>query len=175
MADEVVVASTDADYQAFGDLIREYWEWLEARYRDLPGFIEAIADHQALEAELASLREAYGPPSGLVLLALRDARPVGGIAYRDMGDDTCEMKRLFVPDRFQGQGTGRLLCNALLLAATVDGYRLMRLDTGMHNDEALAMYETLGFYEVPAYREYPPELLKNLRFMERPLADVAGL
>jgi putative acetyltransferase len=86
-----------------------------------------------------------------------------------------ETKRLFVPDRFQGQGTGRMLCNALLLAATVDGYRLMRLDTGMHNDEALAMYETLGFYEVPAYREYPPELLTNLRFMERPLADVAGL
>ena len=173
MADEIVVATTDDDYAAFGSLIREYWQWLEARYVDLPGFIDSIADHQALDAELATLREVYGPPGGRVLLALRDGQPVGGIAYRDMGDDICEMKRLFVPDRFQGRGTGRLLCNALLLAATVDGFRLMRLDTGRQNAEAIRMYESLGFVECAAYREYPATLIANLLFMERPLSDAA--
>jgi GNAT superfamily N-acetyltransferase len=171
MADDVVVATTDEDYAAFGALIREYWQWLEARYADLPGFIDSIADNQALEAELGTLQEVYGPPSGRVLLARRDGQAVGGIAYRDLGDGTCEMKRLFVPDRFQGRGTGRLLCNALLLAATVDGFRLMRLDTGRQNDEAIRMYETLGFVECPPYRDYPESLLANLVFMERPLAE----
>ena len=173
MLDEVTVATIDADYEAFGELVREYWNWLEARYADLPGFINSIAQHQTLEAELSALRETYGPPEGRVLLARRDGVPVGGIAYHDMGDGTCEMKRLFVPERYQGRGTGRLLCNALLLAATVDGFRLMRLDTGRQNEEAIRMYETLGFYECSPYREYPPDLLKNLRFMERPLTDVA--
>ena len=101
MLDEVTVATIDADYEAFGELVREYWNWLEARYADLPGFINSIAQHQTLEAELSALRETYGPPEGRVLLARRDGVPVGGIAYHDMGDGTCEMKRLFVPERYQ--------------------------------------------------------------------------
>jgi ribosomal protein S18 acetylase RimI-like enzyme len=173
MLDEVIVAASDEDYEAFGALVREYWAWLQARYADLPGFIDSIAHHQALEDELSTLQETYGPPAGRVLLALRQGTTVGGIAYHDMGDGTCEMKRLFVPERFQGRGTGRLLCNALLLAATVDGFRLMRLDTGRQNDEAIRMYESLGFYECAPYREYPADLKSNLRFMERPLSDGA--
>jgi len=174
MGDDIVLATTGDDYEAFGSLIREYWQWLEARYADVPGFIDSVADHQALEAELASLAETYGPPAGRVLLAMRDGRPVGGIAYRDLGDGTCEMKRLFVPDRYQGKGTGRLLCNALLLAAAFDGFTLMRLDTGVQNDEAIAMYRTLGFTDCPPYRGYPAALLPQIRFMERPLVDVAA-
>ena len=31
MADQVVEATTDDDFSAFGDLVREYWGWLQAR------------------------------------------------------------------------------------------------------------------------------------------------
>ena len=103
MPDEIVVATTDDDYASFGDLIREYWEWLQFRYADLPGFIDAVGGHQALDAELSSLNLKYGPPAGKVLLAKRDDLVIGGIAFRDLGDRSCEMKRLFVPDRFQGK------------------------------------------------------------------------
>lgn len=169
MPDEIVVAKTDDDYAAFGDLIREYWGWLRARYADLPGFIDAVAGHQALDAELSSLSDIYGPPAGTVLLARRDSVVIGVIAFRDLGDGACEMKRLFVPERFQGTGTGRRLCQALLDAATADGYRVMRLDTGHQNDEALTMYESLGFRECPPYHDYPADLMTHLRFMEKSL------
>ncbi len=171
MADEIVVATTDAEYEVFGDLIREYWEWLRSRYADLPGFVDAVAGHQALDVELTALRETYGPPEGKVLLSLRDGEVSGGIAYRDLHDGSCEMKRLFVPGRFQGHGTGRLLCQALLDTATADGYRSMRLDTGYQNAEALTMYESLGFHECPPYHEYPADLMTHLRFLEKPLTD----
>jgi ribosomal protein S18 acetylase RimI-like enzyme len=170
MPEEIAVAATAADYEAFGGLIREYWEWLQARYAQLPGFIDAVGGHQALDVELGSLSQTYGPPRGKVLLARREGRVVGGIAVRDLGHGACEMKRLFVPDRYQGHGIGRRLCQALLDVATADGYQVMRLDTGSHNDEALAMYESLGFAECPPYHEYPAGLMANLRFMERPLA-----
>ncbi|MGB9373519.1 MAG: GNAT family N-acetyltransferase [Jiangellales bacterium] len=169
MSEQIGVASTGEDYAAFGDLVREYWDWLRARYADLPGFIDSVGGHQALDAELGSLSLKYGPPGGRVLLARRDGVVVGGIALRDLGGGACEMKRLFVPDRFHGQGTGRRLCLALLDAATADGYLVMRLDTGYQNAEALAMYQSLGFRECEPYQEYPPELMAHLRFLEKSL------
>jgi len=169
MTETVSVATTDDDYDTFGRLIGEYEEWLRRRYADVPGLVDGVRSHQALDAELADLRAKYGPPEGRTLLAVRDGHVSGGVAYRDLHDGSCEMKRLFVPDRFQGQGTGRMLCRALLAAAAADGYRLMRLDTGYLNSEALAMYESLGFRTCPPYQEYPADLAVHLRFMEAPL------
>ena len=118
-----------------------------------------------------------------MLLAMREGQISGGIAYRDRHDGSCEMKRLFVPSRFQGQGTGRLLCQALLDTAADDGYRVMRLDTGSQNSEALAMYKSLGFRNALAYHERARRTssLTHLRFLEKPLVkgpygiDHAGL
>lgn len=169
MPAQIVVATTEEDYAAFAELIVEYWDWLQARYAHRPGFVDAMGGHQALDAELGSLSETYGPPSGRVLLARRDDLAVGGIALKDLGDGVCEMKRLFVPDRFQGDGTGRALCQALLEVALSDGYRVMRLDTGHQNAEALAMYDSLGFRECPPYHDYPADLMTHLVFLERAL------
>ena len=171
MTDSVAEATSDVDYKAFAELIREYEEWLYQRYAEVPGLIDGVRSHQALDTELANLAAKYGPPEGKTLLARRDDHVTGGVAYRDLHDGSCEMKRLFVPDQFQGQGTGRLLCSALIGAATDEGFRLMRLDTGFLNSEAMAMYESLGFEFCPAYQEYPAQLAVHLRFMERPLVN----
>lgn len=166
MTDSILVARSRSDYEAFGLLIREYWEWLRSRYADM---VDAIGDHQGLTQELDNLVTVYGPPRGKALLAIRGGEVVGGIAYRDLGERACEMKRLFVPVRFQGQGTGRLLCETLIEAAAADGYDVMRLDTGEKNSEAIVMYESLGFRPCPAYHEYPPQLMAHLIFLEKPL------
>jgi GNAT superfamily N-acetyltransferase len=169
--DSIIVATTPSEYASFGALIREYWNWLLARYAVHPGLMEGIGTHQGLEDELNAVATVYGPPEGKALLALRDGQVSGGVGYRDLHDGSCEMKRMFVPERFQGHGTGRLLCDALIQAASDDGYRLMRLDTGYLNAEAMRMYASMGFSPCPPYRDYPPELLPHLRFMERPLVS----
>ena len=171
MDERIVEASTEADYLAFGDMVREYVGWLQQRYVDVPGLIDGVGAHQALDAELEHLSEAYGPPEGKTLLATRDGQVVGVVAYHDLHDGTCEMKRMYVPERFQGGGTGRRLCQAVIASATADGYRLMRLDTGFRNTEAIAMYETLGFRECAPYTTYPDHLAAYLRFMELELVD----
>jgi GNAT superfamily N-acetyltransferase len=170
VADSIVVATTRGDYESFGVLIREYWDWLRSRYADM---VDAIGDHQGLTEELNNLSTVYGPPGGKTLLAVRDGEVVGGIAYRDLGAGACEMKRLFVPVRFQGRGTGRLLCETLLQAAASEGYDVMRLDTGEKNSEALVMYESLGFRPCPAYHDYPPQLMAHLLFLEKHLQGEA--
>lgn len=79
------------------------------------------------------------------------------------------MKRMFVRDRFRGLGLGRKLCRAVMESARSEGYALMRLDTSYKLTEAIALYESFGFRECPPYRDYPPDLLPNLYFMEASL------
>ncbi|HEY0870719.1 MAG TPA: GNAT family N-acetyltransferase, partial [Acidothermaceae bacterium] len=149
MADSIVVATTPSEYDAFGVLIREYWDWLLTRYSVHPGLMEDIGAHQGLDDELNTVATVYRPPAGKALLAMRHGQVSGGVGYRDLHDGSCEMKRMFVPERFQGHGTGRLLCEALMTTAADDGFRLMRLDTGYLNAEAMGMYASLGFSPCP--------------------------
>jgi GNAT superfamily N-acetyltransferase len=174
MADSIATASSAQDYAAFGELIREYWGWLQARYADDAGLVDSIGSHQALDVELAELPLRYGPPAGRTLLARRDGEVCGGGAYHALPDGSCEMKRVYVPPRFQGGGTGRLLCAALLSSAEQDGYPVMRLDTGVRNTEAMALYASMGFEHCPRYQDYPDELLPHLRFMAKNLGPGEG-
>lgn len=157
------------DYHAFALLIGEYVAWLRARYEREVWFITEVLDRQSLSSELETLPATYGPPNGRTLAAVQDGEIRGCGAYRRLGDGVCEMKRLYVPVRFQGAGVGRQLCAALITAARNDGYQLMRLDTGRLLREAIAMYQSLGFRECAPYREYPEKLRPYLMFMELPL------
>lgn len=159
------------DYDAFAHLITEYVAWLRARYAADAWFITEVLDKQSLPTELADLPAMYGPPNGRTLVADDGSEIRGCGAYRRIGEGICEMKRLFVPARFQGSGLGRQLCDALIASARADGYRLMRLDTGALLKEAIAMYQSMGFRICPPYHAYPEQLARNLVFMELPLSD----
>lgn len=169
MSTAISLATTPQDYRAFAQLIREYVEWCRSRYQNHAWFVERVFGHQSLEAELEDLIAKYGPPHGKTLLARRADEVVGGCAYQILPHGSCEMKRLFVPERFQGYGIGRQLCQAILALAEADGFALMRLDTGNLLTEAIAMYKSFGFRECEPHHEYPADLRPFLVFMELPL------
>lgn len=170
MPETIHAAATAGDYSAFAGLIREYVEWSRTRYRGDAWFIEQTFSHQSLQAELEDLSVCYGPPNGKTLLALSDGQICGGVACRRLSDEICEMKRLFVPDRFRGRGTGRRLCEAIIASARDAGFRLMRLDTGNLLTEAIGMYKSVGFRICAPYHQYPEPLMPYLVFMEMSLA-----
>ncbi len=169
LTDTIFTATTANDYVAFGGLIREHVEWLRARYQDEAWFVDQALSQQSLDSELNALSATYGPPEGKTLLATRDGQICGGGAYHKFSDGICEMKRLFVPARFRGQGTGRRLCEAIIASARHDGFRLMRLDTGNLLTEAIGMYQSIGFRRCAPYQDYPEKLMRYLVFMEMPL------
>ena len=175
MTEHIREASTAADFDDFARLVGEYVAWTRGRYRDDASYVDRIFGHQSLAAEIDALSTVYGRPHGRTLLAVRDDEVCGVVAYRRLADGSCEMKRLFVADRHKGLGIGRRLCEALIEAARDDGYALMRLDTGSRLDEAIAMYESLGFRRCRPHHDYPADLMAALVFMEKPLLpqDVA--
>lgn len=118
---------------------------------------------QGFEQELAELPGAYTSPEGWLLLAIADSTPAGCVALRKLDDGVCEMKRLYVQPGFRGLGLGRQLAEAIIQEARGIGYHRMRLDSLASLQEATALYRSLGFVEIPAYRFNP---LSDVVFME---------
>jgi ribosomal protein S18 acetylase RimI-like enzyme len=85
---------------------------------------------------------------------------------RKIDADICEMKRLYVRERYQKFGVARSLCEHLLRSAKNDGFHRMRLETGDEQWEAQSLYRSMGFYEIDAYHTHPPELLRRMVCME---------
>ena len=79
-------------------------------------------------------------------------------------DGVCEMKRLFVRDKFRGSGIGVTLIERSIAEARAMGYNRMRLDTFPPKmGKAVQLYEAYGFREIQRYYDNPnPEAL----FME---------
>lgn len=110
---------------------------------------------QGFEAELAALPGSYAPPSGRLLLALREDTPVGCVALQRVSDSRAEMKRLYVPQSARGLGVGRRLVTETLAAAQATGYSEVVLDTLPNMVEAQRLYQQFGFREIEPYRPNP--------------------
>lgn len=114
---------------------------------------------QDFEGEIVNLPGDYAPPRGALLLAKVDGAIAGCCALRplDSSDyvNTAEMKRLYVRPAFRGLGLGRQLAEAILDEARMGGYDSVLLDTLDDMDIARAMYEELGFKEIPPYYHNP--------------------
>jgi putative acetyltransferase len=114
---------------------------------------------QEFEQELAGLPGDYAAPRGALLVASVDGALAGCCALRplDTADypNAAEMKRLYVRKAFRGLGLGRRLAEAILDAARQGGYSSVLLDTLDDMEAARALYEELGFEEIPPYYHNP--------------------
>lgn len=110
---------------------------------------------QGFTEELASLPGNYSRPKGILLLAVDDAKILGGVGLRPLRESDCEMKRLYVRPSGRGRGVGRMLAMALIGEARQAGYRRILLDTLTTMTEAQALYRSLGFGAIAPYYHNP--------------------
>ncbi len=125
---------------------------------------------QNFDRELCEFPGSYLPPTGALLLGTCDGQLAGSAAMRGLGQETCEMKRLFVRPAFRGLGVGRVLAVAVIDAARDTGYRRLRLDTLPSMHDAQRLYRALGFREIDAYYENPVPGTRYLELDLRPSA-----
>ena len=173
LADTPAVVLTTPDEVNELDAIR-------AIFRDYAASLGIDLGFQNFDEELANLPGEYAEPRGALLMALVDtagttvaegaapmlprasgrlAHVAGCCALRplDAADypNAAEMKRLYVRPAFRGLGLGRQLAEAILDAARSAGYACVLLDTLDDMESARALYEDLGFVEVPPYYHNP--------------------
>lgn len=78
-----------------------------------------------------------------------------------------EVKRMFVDEQKRGLGAGRRLLDQLAMFARMSGLSTLRLETGVRQPDAIALYEGFGFVRCEAFGEYLPDPLSV--FMEKRL------
>ncbi len=118
---------------------------------------------QNFSQELAELPGGYAPPAGRLLLACVSDQVAGCVGVRSIEPCICEMKRLYVPPHFRGEGIGKRLASAAVREARQAGYKIMRLDTLDSMKPAVNLYRKLGFRPIDPYYHNP---LTGVAFLE---------
>ena len=104
---------------------------------------------------------------GNVLLGAEELDAViGCVGFVDRGD-YAEVKRLFVSQEFRGHGIARVLMAELESRAVDAGHTLMRLETGIHQPGAMALFESLQCQIRTPFGDYVDDPLSV--FMEKTL------
>ena len=82
----------------------------------------------------------------------------GGVQFfddpQDSGGAYGELKRMYVRREYRGRGFARLLLEHLEELALEKGVTTMRLETGIHQPEAVGLYEKSGYYRIPPFGGY---------------------
>ena len=84
-------------------------------------------------------------------------------------DDYVEIKRVYVSPRARGLGLAKKIMARLEDEARLAGMTIARLETGIHQPEAIGLYRALGYRERGSFGDYPVDD-PNSVFMEKALA-----
>ncbi len=76
----------------------------------------------------------------------------GGVKLYD--SEYGEVKRMYVRPAFRGRGYGKLVLSRLEDYTRAQGITILRLETGVHQAEAVGLYEAAGFYRIPPFGPY---------------------
>jgi GNAT superfamily N-acetyltransferase len=99
------------------------------------------------------------PPSPLdvesFLVARDDAgRPLGCVALHRRDDASFEIKRMYVRPEARGRGVADRLLAEIETRARALGATKIKLETGLAQPEAMAVYERNGYEPIEGYGDY---------------------
>jgi DNA-binding MarR family transcriptional regulator/ribosomal protein S18 acetylase RimI-like enzyme len=95
------------------------------------------------------------PPAGRFLIAYLRGEPVGCGAVKHHPGAPSEIKRMWVAESTRGLGIGRRLLTELEADAVRSRAPTARLETNRALVEAIALYRSAGYVEVPAFNDEP--------------------
>jgi DNA-binding MarR family transcriptional regulator/GNAT superfamily N-acetyltransferase len=95
------------------------------------------------------------PPAGQFFAAYLYDEAIGCGAVKHHTDAPAELKRMWIAPRARGLGLGRRLLEKLEACALAGGARIARIETSADLTEALALYRSAGWVEVPAFNDEP--------------------
>jgi putative acetyltransferase len=141
MPDDVRIAVEPPDQPETETLLAQLDDYLKALY---PPQSNHLLDIAALKA-----------PEIRFFVARRQADAVACGALRVDADGYGEIKRMYVSPAARGLGLGMRLLAAIEAEAWRQRLHTLRLETGIHQPEALGLYAAAGYRETGAFGDYP--------------------
>lgn len=130
----------------------------------LDAYLEAL--YPPISNHILSL-ETLCAPNVRLFVARRDAAALGCGALLIEQAGTAEVKRMYVTPAARGQGVGRQILRCIEERAAREGLALIRLETGIHQAEARALYRAFGYADCGPFGQYFADPLSV--FMEKRL------
>jgi GNAT superfamily N-acetyltransferase len=133
---------------------------------DTPDAIQLI---QELEGELDAFyptesRHGYSVEKLIKLgvaffVTRKDGIPAGCGGVQLFGKEYGEVKRMYVRPEFRGFGLAKMMLEELSKHAIKNGVYVLRLETGIHQKDAIALNRGWGFKEIAHFGEYQEDPL----------------
>ncbi|HYA50319.1 MAG TPA: MarR family winged helix-turn-helix transcriptional regulator, partial [Streptosporangiaceae bacterium] len=144
-ASTVQVTVSDPRHADARACLQAYFSELSQRF---DGGFDPARSIPADDAELT-------PPAGLLLVATLHGEPAGCGALKFHGGAPAEIKRMWVTPAGRGLGLGRRLLADLEAQAAARRVGTLRLETNRALGEAIGLYRSAGYREVPAFNDEP--------------------
>jgi DNA-binding MarR family transcriptional regulator/GNAT superfamily N-acetyltransferase len=144
-ASQIVIDVVDPDSADARWCLEQYYSTLAERF-------ETGYDP---ERALPARAEDMSPPRGAFLVARLHGEPVGCGGLKGYEDAPPDVKRMWVAPNLRGLGVGRRILRELESQARAAGARSVRLETNRSLIEAIALYRSAGYVEVPAFNDEP--------------------
>jgi ribosomal protein S18 acetylase RimI-like enzyme len=136
--------------------------------------VELIAELEAYLVPLypAESRHGYSVEKllreGVAFFVIRQDGAAAGCGGVERVDDGYgEIKRMYVRPAFRGLGLGKRMLEHLADHSRAQGLPRLRLETGIHQQEAIGLYESFGFTRIPPFGSYREDPLS--RYYEKVL------
>ena len=142
----VTISEADPEDPAALACLSAYFDVLVARIDGISRSHVPLPDPEA---------DSYRPPHGVFLLAWSDGIPLGCVSLHRLAPGEGEVKRLWIAPDARGQGLARRLMRAVESHARTLGLKRLKLDTNAALTEAIALYRSDGWVEIPSYTGYP--------------------
>lgn len=101
----------------------------------------------------------------IAFFVARDGNELLGFGAVADRDDYAEIKRMYLAPVARGRKLGRRILEALEAYAIQNGQDCFRLETGIHQPEAIGLYRSHGYREIGPFGSYSPDPLSL--FMEK--------
>jgi GNAT superfamily N-acetyltransferase len=108
----------------------------------------------------------FAPPQGFFLVGYDEGEPVacgGWRVYEEppagLRHGDAEIKRMFVVKSARGKGFARAMLAEVERTAAAAGHRRMVLETGIRQPEAIALYRSAGYTDIPGFGYYAEDEL----------------
>jgi DNA-binding MarR family transcriptional regulator/GNAT superfamily N-acetyltransferase len=95
------------------------------------------------------------PPAGQFFVAYRQGEPIGCGGVKHHANAPAEIKRMWIAPQARGLGLGRRLLDTLEACAGQGGAEVARIETSAALIEALSLYRSTGWEEVPPFNDEP--------------------
>jgi GNAT superfamily N-acetyltransferase len=142
--------------------------WVSAEIRLAVDRLDSVAGATLAGAHLAEMERRYGaedeedglvpdqlaPPHGTFLVAWLDDEAVGCGGLRCIEPGVGEIKRMYVAPSVRRSGVARMILTELEVNAHAFGYARLKLETGIKQPEAIALYESHGYEQIEPYGVY---------------------